>query len=247
MRFEHETQRWGLTINVKKTKQLITEVNKSVTKDVDIEIRGEKVERVKDFVYLGSALDERGSCGVKIERRIRLDLWRFNELRKPVWSQSSISVKTKMQIYEATVLSVILYGCETWTCTDKDYKRLNIFHTKRLRAILGKRKDEISNKNLYSRTRSGPLENKIRKARLRWAGHVRRMEDKRIPKRVLFGELVEGKGKGEPRSNWLKCLEEDCMKVNIPYGRWTGETKNRQKWRNTLSYLTVERKKKDTN
>ena len=109
MRFEHETQRWGLTINVKKTKQLITEVNKSVTKDVDIEIRGEKVERVKDFVYLGSALDERGSCGVKIERRIRLDLWRFNELRKPVWSQSSISVKTKMQIYEATVVSILYY------------------------------------------------------------------------------------------------------------------------------------------
>ena len=84
-----------------------------------------------------------------------------------MWSRREISLKTKVQIYRAVVMSTILYGAEAWTCTDKDYAKLNVFHTKRLRAIIGKNRDEISNEKLFKLTKLCPFEMYVRKARLR--------------------------------------------------------------------------------
>ncbi len=96
-------------------------------------IRGEQLERVKEFVYLGSTLTEKGGSVTEIERRINLGYYKFNYLKKSIWNQSAISLKTKVQIYRATVLSTVLYGAESWTYTDKEYSRLNAFDTKLLR------------------------------------------------------------------------------------------------------------------
>ncbi len=89
-----------------------------------------------------------------------------------------------MQIYRATVLSTVLYGAESWSCTDKEYRRLNAFNTKLLRVLTRKQRDEISNVRLYKLTGMEPLEDTIRKYRLRWAGHVRRMDGTRLPKKI---------------------------------------------------------------
>ena len=72
MSFERVTQESGLTINVAKTKQLITLSDRKDPKDrlidVDLSIRGEKVERVKEFVYLCSVVSETGSSIHDINR-----------------------------------------------------------------------------------------------------------------------------------------------------------------------------------
>ena len=62
---------------------------------------------------------------------------RFMSLRRSVWQHPEISVKTKIQIYRAIVLSTTLYGSENLTCTEKGYASLNAFHNKNLRTILG--------------------------------------------------------------------------------------------------------------
>jgi hypothetical protein len=85
------------------------------------------------------------------------------------------------------VMSVVLYGSESWTCTDQDYAKLNTFHNKNLRSLLGMKKSDIGNEELYLLTGSFSLEAYVRKDRLRWAGHVRKMNADRIPKRILFG------------------------------------------------------------
>ncbi len=55
------------------------------------------------------------------------------------------------------------------------------------------------------------LEDTIRKYRLRWAGHVRRMDDTQLPKKILFGPVAGGKKSAEKsKKNWVDCLEEDC-------------------------------------
>ena len=94
-------------------------------------------------------------------------------------------------------MATLLYGAESWTCTQDEYARLNAFHTKRLRTLAGKKRDKIRNADLLMLARMRPLENYVRYYRLRWAGHVRRMDDSRLPKRVLFGELAGGsRGRG---------------------------------------------------
>ena len=160
-------------------------------------------------------------------------------MKKSIWNQSAISLKTKVQIYRATVLSTVLYGAESWTCTDKENSRLNEFNTKLLRVLTRKQRDEISNDRLYKLTKMEPLEDTIRKYRLRWAGHVRRMDDTRLPKKILFGNVAGGKkSAGKPKKNWVDCLEEDCARANIPYGSWTEKAKNRTTWQKSISSLT---------
>ena len=246
MRLEMATQDAGLTISVKKTKYLITKVGDHREPDIDIAIRGERVERVSEFIYLGTAVNEDSACAREVDRRIALGTWAFNELRKPLWNQDGISFQTKMQIYSSVVLSKVLYGCESWTCTAGEYARLNTFHNKNLRALLGLRRCEIKNNELYKKTGSCPLEAYVRKYRLRWAGHVRRMGPDRLPKMVLFGELAEGRrGRGRPKTNWMDCLEEDWTQVWMakkdwvpPFSRWVKEAEQRLGWQKLISYLT---------
>ena len=157
-----------------------------------------------------------------------------------------ILLETKMSIYRATVLATVLYGSESWTCTENDYRILNAFNTRRLRAIVGLRRDQISNSELFKLTNMVSLEKYVKRNRLRWAGHVRRMPDERLPKKMLFGKLVGGsRGAGRPKKIWTQCLEEDCGEVSVSYGKWTtaAAEDKRSIWRQTISSLTSERKK----
>ena len=151
-----------------------------------------------------------------------------------------------MQIYRAVVMSVVLYGSESWTCSDRDYANLNTFHNRNLRTLLGRKRREIKNEELHQLTGSCQMEAYVRKYRLRWAGHVRRMGSNRIPKKVLFGELAEGKrGRGRPKKNWMTCLEEDWNRVwtlrkagIIPFSQWVKKAEQRKEWQDLISYLT---------
>jgi len=87
MSFEKTTQESGLTINVAKTKQLITLPDRRDPENrlidvVDLSIRGEQVERVKEFIYLGSVVSETGSSIRDINRRISNAAYKFNKLEK---------------------------------------------------------------------------------------------------------------------------------------------------------------------
>ncbi len=151
---------WGLAISVKKSKILIaTSDGESVREP--LVIRGE--QRVKEFVYLESTLTEKGASVTEIERRINLGYYKFNDLKKSIWNQSAISLKTKVQICRATLLPTVMYGAESWTCTDKDYSRLNAFNMKLLGVLTRKQRDEIGNYRLYKLTGMEPLEDTIRK------------------------------------------------------------------------------------
>ena len=243
-RLEKVTRKYGLNISVKKTKTLSTR-GESNDSQVEVVLGGEKVESVDEFVYLGSVISSSGTSEKDINRRINLGQYKFNELSKAVWSRREISLKTKVQIYRAVVMSTVLYGAEAWTCTDKDYAKLNVFHTKRLRAIIGKSRDEISNEKLFKLTKLCPFEMYVRKARLRWAGHVSRMDDSRLPKKVLFGDIV-GKGearRGNPGKKWFGCFQEDLELVDIKFGQWTVKAKDRNSWLRSISSLTPAKEK----
>ncbi len=86
-------------------------------------------------MYLGITLTEKGGIVTEIERKINLGYNKFNDLKKSIWNQSAISLKTKVQIYLVTVLSTVQYGAESWTCTDKEYSRVNALNTKLLRVL----------------------------------------------------------------------------------------------------------------
>ena len=244
-RFEQTTQKWGLTISEKKTKTLIVKNSGVRGPHRTADIRREPTEMVSNFVYLGCLMEDTSSSNAEIKRRISIGACKFQKLRE-VWRQRDIILETKMSIYRATVLATVLYGSESWTCTENDYRILNAFNTRRLRAIVGLRRDQISNSELFKLTNMISLEKYVKRNRLRWAGHVRRMPDERLPKKMLFGKVVGGsRGAGRPKKIWTQCLEEDCGEVGVSYGKWTtaAAEDKRAIWRQTISSLTSQRKK----
>ena len=91
------------------------------------------------------------------------------------------------------VVSVLLYGAETWTLKAQHVRRLNSFHSRCVRTILGvpryqQWKERITSKHLASAFgMRQSIPDLIMEQQLRWLGHVGRMDKERLPKRVLFG------------------------------------------------------------
>ena len=117
-----------------------------------------------------------------------------------------------------------------------------------LRYVVGVKKEDISNKELYERAWVGPIVNLIKNCRLRWAGHVARMCNSRIPRKILFGKVTEtGRGRGKSRRDWMDCLEDDLGLIleQKKVAKWYEVAKERPKWRNLLSSLTSCKKQGD--
>ena len=79
----------------------------------------------------------------------------------------------------------MLYGCETWSLTLREESRLRVFENRILRRVFGPKRDEngewrrLLNWELHSLYRSSNIVRVIKSRRLRWAGHVARMEEGR--------------------------------------------------------------------
>ena len=111
-----------------------------------------------------------------------------------LWRCPKVSVKTNMAVYNACVISTLLYGSETWTAYAGQERRLNTFHLRSIRHILGiSWQDKVTNAHVLSHAGLPSMYSLLRQRRLRWLGHVRRMKDGRIPKDILYGELAFGR------------------------------------------------------
>jgi GTP1/Obg family GTP-binding protein len=69
----------------------------------------------------------------------------------------------------------------------------------------------------------------IKSQRIRWLGHVERMEDNAMLKRMLKGRLYSKRRKGRPRMRWLDDVESDLKKMKVK--GWKEKTRNRGQWR----------------
>ena len=92
----------------------------------------------------------------------------------------------KIEIYK-TILSVVLYGCETWSFALKDEYRLRVFEDSILRRIFGPKRDK-NGEDLCSFYRSPNISRMIKSIGLRWAGRVARMEEARSAFKILTGK-----------------------------------------------------------
>ena len=73
------------------------------------------VEHVEHFQYLGSLISENGQIDAEIDRRIAGVSRAFGALNRAVFRDRNLSVNTKRLVYQACVMSVLLYGSECWT------------------------------------------------------------------------------------------------------------------------------------
>ena len=82
----------------------------------DIQAAGSDTEKVDDFCYLGSYMSYNGSCEKDVRVRIGKATSVFGKMKR-TWKNKCISLKVKMRLYEAIILSTLLYSAEVWPLT----------------------------------------------------------------------------------------------------------------------------------
>ena len=91
------------------------------------------------------------------------------------------------------VLTTLLYGCEAWTPYRRHIRRLDQFHMRCLLQIAGiKWQDMVPNTGVLEQCGTCGIEFHIKRAQLRWSGHLVRMNDDRIPKALFYGQPKTG-------------------------------------------------------
>jgi len=139
-------------------------------------------------------------------------------------------------------LPVVLYGCETWSQTLREERKLGVFENMVLRRIFVTRRDEVTGEwrrlhyeelsDLYS---SPNIVRVIKSRRMRWAGHVPRMGEERGAYRVLVGKPEGKRPLGIPRHRWVDNIRMDLQEVGCGYMDWIGLAQDRDRWRRLVS------------
>ena len=206
----HYSSYTGLKINVKKTKCISMAVSKCASQHpyieedyIELEVNGEPVEQVRNFVYLGVTISGDGRFDRDLDIRIQQAYGAFHKLWK-IWTSRTIKTPTKIRIYRAAVISILLYGAEVWNMTKKQMKRFEVFHQQFY---------HVSNKEVLRRANIKSIETFINTARLCWYGHVVRMPNDRLQNFLLNWRPNYGKkSRGRPCKNWNTCVLEDVAK-----------------------------------
>ena len=133
----------------------------------------------------------------------------FGRLRDRVWKRRGLAFETKLHVYRAVVLPFLLYGSESWTVYSRHLQKLQSFHMRCLRQILQvKWQDHVPDTEVLQRSKSMSIGSMLMESQLRWSGHIARMPDYRLPKRVFFGELCSGnRSRGRPRKRYKDKLK----------------------------------------
>ena len=180
--------RWGMRINVDKCKVLSEN-------DGQVYIAGAAVEKVNNFVFLGSVVP--GTSG-DVKRRVALASSAFGRLRKSVWSRREVSLRLKVRIFECLINPIAIYASESWTLRAEDNRELLVFEMRCLRSILGvTRLDRLRNDDIRERLgiRSNILDT-IKERRLRWFGHVVRRPSESILGSAYAGDFAARRPRG---------------------------------------------------
>jgi hypothetical protein len=128
-----------------------------------------------------------------------------------------LSKNTKIRVHRSIILTVVLYGCETWSLTLREEQRLRVFKNRVLRRIFGPKRDEataewrrLRNEELNDLYSSPNIIRAIKSRRMRLAGHVARVGEKRGRYRILMGRPEGRRPLGRPRRRW-----EDDIKLDL--------------------------------
>ena len=129
------SKKWGLKINVKKTKICIFQ-KRWQNPDFDFTINNDNVEVVKNFVYLGINFTHTGNLVNAVKSLQEQALVAYNNILS-IFSRVNLDTKTKIKLFDCMVTPIILYGSEVWGIYD--FKEIDRLQLRFLKNILGVR------------------------------------------------------------------------------------------------------------
>ena len=170
---------------------------------------------VQQFCYLGDMLSAGGGAEATSVTRTRCAWKKFRELL-PILTSRALSLKRKGFHYEACVRSIMLYGSETWPVKEVDTVRLHRTDMRMIRWMAGvKLTDRTTTSQLLLKVGLSPIRDLMQQRRLRWYGHVERMEDDNWVKRCRSLSVEGKRERGRPRKTWEQVVAKDMKEKKL--------------------------------
>ena len=179
-----------------------------------MQIDGETLEALADFIFLGSKITADGECSHEIKRHLLLRRKVMTNLDSILKSRD-ITLPTKVHLVNAMVFPVVMYGCEGWTIKKAEHRRIDAFELWCWRRLLsvpwtaGR-----SNQSILKEISPGcSLEGLMVKLKLQSLGHVMRRVDS-LEKTLMLGGVGGKRRRGRQRMRWLDGIT-DSMGMSL--------------------------------
>jgi len=246
--FAEASKLFGLKVSLKKTEVLHQPAPQEAYRPPHITIGDTELKAVQQFTYLGCTISSDARIDKEVDNRLAKASSVFGRLYDRVWNNKHLTKATKVSVYRAVVLTTLLYGSESWVTYRHHLRLLERFHQRCLRSIFNIHwSDYLTNVEVLEKAGITSIEATLLKIQLRWAGHVSRMEDHRLPKIVIYGELATGhRDRGAPKKRYKDALKKSLSACNIDHRQWSALAADRGAWRHTVhqsaSYFEITRR-----
>ena len=134
---------------------------------------------------------------------------------KDIFQNKRLSRRTKVRAFQAYITPVFLYNSDLWTLTKMLENQIDSFQRQILRSyVLNSRWLKIvKNEDVYEKTKTEPWSNKIEKKRIKWFGHLMRLDENTPALKVLTVALIQSKRpQGRPKCTWLECMQNQIAR-----------------------------------
>ena len=194
---------------------------------------------VTKFKYLGSYVSRNGDDAVDVDSRITSASKAFGALRGCVFSSSHVSVEAKRAVYETLIISILLYGGESWSLTEKVLGRLRAFQARCVRSMCRVSRKHawrhhISTADLEQRLGLATIDTYVSRRQLRWLGHVARMDYARLPRKMLSSWVAAPRPRGAPPMTYGRSVAKALAEFHVDRREWHALAADRVAWRSTL-------------
>jgi hypothetical protein len=208
---------YGLSFNWRKLEVLPVRCEAKICKP-----DGAYVPEKSSLVYLGSLLSSDGLAGSELNRRLGAASSEFKTLSR-IWSHAKLSVEKKLRIFDACVLSKLLYCLHTTWLNVAERSKLDAFHVRCLRKIVGVAHSyvsRISNQIVLERAGRGKLSAVLLQRQLELMANIARKSDDDVLRSILFEnstchlkQLAGKRRRGRPRAVWASEVFKHALLV----------------------------------
>ena len=232
----------GLTVSEAKTEIMCLRAKgmPESTATFSVEAAGQVYNQMNEFVYLGENVNNNADLSIEVNRRTRNAWCSFRKYTLELYGRPSARLGLKVRMLRAEVLETMLYGCITWSPRACRCDTLRRAHHRLLTRCIRWRKHNcadhpISYLDTFVKTGSESIEATLPRRRILFAGFMARMEDTRLPKCVMFGEMVGGAGcVGGQEKEWMGCFLDDLRAFGINADQWTTAAQDEGELRRTV-------------